>query len=59
MTNIPPDGCPSGPAHVAGAWPGSSLRPQSQSGEPRWTPTTADPARSPDCGSPGKGKEEE
>lgn len=51
---LPPDECPSVPAGVAGVRPCSSLLLPFHPGAPHWTPTTADPARSPGCGSAGK-----
>lgn len=50
----PLDWCPSGPAGAGGAWPCSSQQPPAHQGAPRWTPTTAGPVRSPDCGSTGR-----
>ncbi len=45
----PRDGRPSDPADVAGGRPCSLLLPPAHLAAPHWTPTTADPERSPDC----------
>lgn len=52
--DVPLDGCPSGPADVVGEWPCSSPQPPAHLGARHWTPTTADPGRSPDYGSTDK-----